>query len=64
MTKEDALLAVENGADAIFVLNHGGRQLDGAPPTLRVLPEIVEAVNKQVPVVRTFRPKSHFLLCV
>jgi L-lactate dehydrogenase (cytochrome) len=41
---EDARLAVEHGADAIVVSNHGGRQLDGVPSTIRVLPEIVDAV--------------------
>ncbi|CAI4214269.1 unnamed protein product, partial [Parascedosporium putredinis] len=45
MTVEDALLAVEHGADGIFVSNHGGRQLDQAPPTLRVLHDIARAVN-------------------
>src|SRR3569623_716537 len=42
---EDAQLAIDNGADAIVVSNHGGRQLDGAPSTIRVLPRIVDAVN-------------------
>jgi L-lactate dehydrogenase (cytochrome) len=36
---EDARLAVAHGADAVIVSNHGGRQLDGAPSTIRVLPE-------------------------
>ena len=40
---EDARLAIENGADAIVVSNHGGRQLDGAPASIRVLPQIVDA---------------------
>jgi 4-hydroxymandelate oxidase len=44
VTSEDALLAVEHGAAAILVSNHGGRQLDGAPATLDALPEVVEAV--------------------
>ncbi len=35
----------EAGADAIIVSNHGGRQLDGAPSTISVLPEIIEAVD-------------------
>lgn len=52
MTEEDAVLALEHGVDGIFVSNHGGRQLDGAPPTLRVLSRIAKAVNKRVPVVR------------
>jgi len=42
---EDAKLAVEAGADAIIVSNHGGRQLDGALTTIRVLPSIVRAVG-------------------
>ncbi len=42
---DDARAAIAHGADAIIVSNHGGRQLDGAPSTIRVLPRIVEAVN-------------------
>jgi L-lactate dehydrogenase (cytochrome) len=42
---DDAHAAVQNGADAIIVSNHGGRQLDGAPSTIRVLPEIVDRVG-------------------
>ena len=42
-TAEDATLAVEHGAAAIVVSNHGGRQLDGVPATLDSLPEVVEA---------------------
>jgi len=45
LTAEDALLAVEHGVDGIVVSNHGGRQLDGVPATIEVLPEIIEAVN-------------------
>ena len=44
VTAEDAQLAVEHGAAAVVVSNHGGRQLDGAPATLDALPEVVEAV--------------------
>lgn len=44
MCAEDARLAVEAGADALVVSNHGGRQLDGAPSTIAVLPEVLEAV--------------------
>jgi len=51
LTHEDALLAAEHGADAIVVSNHGGRQLDGAPATLDVLPEVVEAVGEGVEVL-------------
>ena len=42
---DDAKAAVANGADGIIVSNHGGRQLDGAPSTIRVLPEIIDAVG-------------------
>ena len=48
---EDARLAIEHGADAIIVSNHGGRQLDGAPSTIRVLPEIVDAVGDKTEVL-------------
>ncbi|MEM1065759.1 MAG: alpha-hydroxy acid oxidase [Pseudomonadota bacterium] len=47
---EDARKAVEVGADAITVSNHGGRQLDGALSSIRVLPEIVEAVGDKIEV--------------
>jgi L-lactate dehydrogenase (cytochrome) len=48
---EDAKRAVDKGASAIVVSNHGGRQLDSSPATLHVLPEIVAAVNGQVEVL-------------
>jgi len=51
LTSEDALLAAEHGAAAVVVSNHGGRQLDGVPPTLDVLPEVVEAVGERVEVL-------------
>jgi isopentenyl diphosphate isomerase/L-lactate dehydrogenase-like FMN-dependent dehydrogenase len=51
MTGEDALLAVEAGADGIMVSNHGGRQLDGALASIDVLPEVVAAVEGRVPVL-------------
>ena len=44
VTREDAETAVEHGAAAIVVSNHGGRQLDGAPATLDALPEVVDAI--------------------
>jgi isopentenyl diphosphate isomerase/L-lactate dehydrogenase-like FMN-dependent dehydrogenase len=44
LTAEDALLAVEHGADGIMVSNHGGRQLDGAIASIEALPEIAETV--------------------
>ncbi|MGB3337688.1 MAG: alpha-hydroxy acid oxidase [Devosia sp.] len=47
----DAHSAVDAGADAIIVSNHGGRQLDGAPSSIRVLPEIVEAVGRKTEVL-------------
>ena len=47
---EDARLAVEHGAQGMVVSNHGGRQLDGAPTTIRVLPEIIEVVNGRAEV--------------
>ena len=46
MEPEDAHLAVKSGADALIVSNHGGRQLDGAPPSIEALPAIVDAVGK------------------
>jgi isopentenyl diphosphate isomerase/L-lactate dehydrogenase-like FMN-dependent dehydrogenase len=50
LTGEDARRAVDGGADGVVVSNHGGRQLDGAPATLRVLPEIVGAVGQHAEV--------------
>jgi L-lactate dehydrogenase (cytochrome) len=47
---EDAQLAVNTGADAIIVSNHGGRQLDGAPSSINALPAIVDAVGSQIEV--------------
>jgi isopentenyl diphosphate isomerase/L-lactate dehydrogenase-like FMN-dependent dehydrogenase len=45
LTREDAALALEHGADAIIVSNHGGRQLDGVAASLDALPEVVEVVD-------------------
>src|SRR5437016_11506968 len=50
-TAEDARRAVDVGADALVVSNHGGRQLDGVAPTLRILPEVVTAVGDRVEVL-------------
>ncbi len=47
---EDARLAVDSGADALIVSNHGGRQLDGAPSSITALPAIVDAVGKNIEV--------------
>jgi len=51
LTADDARHAVDEGAAAISVSNHGGRQLDGVPASLRVLPEVVKAVNGQIEVL-------------
>jgi 4-hydroxymandelate oxidase len=47
----DAALAVEHGAAAVIVSNHGGRQLDTMPPTIDRLPLIADAVRGQVPLL-------------
>jgi L-lactate dehydrogenase (cytochrome) len=47
---EDAKMAVDSGADAILVSNHGGRQLDSAPSTAAVLPAIVDAVGDRTEI--------------
>jgi L-lactate dehydrogenase (cytochrome) len=48
---EDAKLAVATGAEALVVSNHGGRQLDGAPSSIHVLPGIAEAVGDKIEVM-------------
>jgi L-lactate dehydrogenase (cytochrome) len=50
MDAEDARNAVSSGADAIVVSNHGGRQLDGAPSSIAILPEIVDAVGNKIEI--------------
>lgn len=50
LDEEDARLAVNSGADALIVSNHGGRQLDGAESSIAVLPRIVEAVGQDIEV--------------
>lgn len=50
-TADDARRAVAEGASAIVVSNHGARQLDGVAPTIRVLPEVVQAVQGQVEIL-------------
>ncbi len=47
---EDAQLAVNSGANALIVSNHGGRQLDGAESSIHALPKIVQAVGKDIEV--------------
>lgn len=51
MSPEDARLAVEHGVDVVYVSNHGGRQLDHAPATMDMLPDVVEAVQGRAEVV-------------
>jgi 4-hydroxymandelate oxidase len=51
LTPESAIEAVNAGASAILVSNHGGRQVDPAPASLDALPEIAQAVNGQVPLL-------------
>jgi L-lactate dehydrogenase (FMN-dependent) and related alpha-hydroxy acid dehydrogenases len=50
-TGDDARRAVDLGADALVVSNHGGRQLDSVAPTLRILPEVVASVGDQIDVL-------------
>ena len=50
-TADDARRAVDVGASAVVVSNHGARQLDGVSPTIRVLPEVVAAVGHQTEVL-------------
>ena len=50
-TSDDARRAVDEGASAIVVSNHGGRQLDGVRPTLQILPEVVAAVGTRTEVL-------------
>jgi len=51
LTAEDTLRAAAAGANGVVVSNHGGRQLDGAPATIEVLPEIVAAANSSMVVL-------------
>ena len=48
---EDALAAIAGGADGIWVSNHGGRELNGAPASIDVLADIAKAVNHRVPII-------------
>lgn len=47
MCKEDALIALEYGADALFVSNHGARQLDTTPATIEILAEVMETLKER-----------------
>src|ERR1022692_2951078 len=51
LTGDDALRAIDEGGAAVSVSNHGGRQLDGLPASLRALPEVVEAVKGRIEVL-------------
>lgn len=51
LTADDARRAVAEGAEAVVVSNHGGNMLDGSRPTLRALPEIVDAVGTDIEVL-------------
>jgi len=50
-TGEDARRAMDEGADALVISNHGGRQLDGVAPSLQILPEVVAAVGDRIEVL-------------
>jgi L-lactate dehydrogenase (cytochrome) len=51
LTADEARWTADHGADAIVVSNHGGRQLDGAPATCRVLPEVAEAAGPSTEIL-------------
>ncbi len=51
LSGHDAVVAADAGADAVIVSNHGGRQLEGAPATMRVLPEVVDAAGDRLEVL-------------
>jgi lactate 2-monooxygenase len=48
---DDAKLALEHGVDGIIVSNHGGRQVDGAIPAIEALPDIVDVIKGEIPVL-------------
>jgi isopentenyl diphosphate isomerase/L-lactate dehydrogenase-like FMN-dependent dehydrogenase len=51
LTAEDCRKALDLGCDGVVISNHGGRQLEGAPATIQVLPEIAAAVGDQMEVL-------------
>lgn len=51
MHRDDAVMAIDKGADAIWVSNHGGRQLDASPSTISVLPEMRAAVGNEAAII-------------
>ena len=55
MAGRDAVRACERGADAVVISNHGGRQLDGVPSSISVLPEIVRAVGNRTDILFRWR---------
>jgi isopentenyl diphosphate isomerase/L-lactate dehydrogenase-like FMN-dependent dehydrogenase len=50
-TREDAILARDHGVDGIVVSNHGGRATEDLRPTIESLPEVIDAVGEQIPVL-------------
>jgi isopentenyl diphosphate isomerase/L-lactate dehydrogenase-like FMN-dependent dehydrogenase len=75
LTADDARHAMDEGVAAVSVSNHGGRQLDGVPASLRALPEVVEAVQDRIEVlmdggirrgtdiVKALCMRAHAVLC-
>ena len=51
MRVDDALKAIEHGVDGIVISNHGGRNMDSAPPTISILPGIVKAVDGRMTII-------------
>ncbi len=51
MSPQDARGIAEAGADGVYVSNHGGRQLDSAPPAIQMLPQIRQAVGREFPIL-------------
>lgn len=51
MTAEDAVLCLQHGADGIIISNHGGRQLESDLSTIEILEEVVEVIQKKIPVM-------------
>jgi (S)-mandelate dehydrogenase len=51
LTAQDAVLAVESGADGVIISNHGGRVVDGTRAPIEILPEVVDAVGERATVI-------------
>ncbi|WP_395734502.1 alpha-hydroxy acid oxidase [Prosthecobacter sp.] len=60
VTKEDAALALQHGADGLIVSNHGGRSEDSKRASIDCLPEVIAAVNGKVLVDGGFRRGTYF----